>query len=67
MICLDLNQALLVSCSETFQDLQRVRVGGTEFHSTGCVVYSFGRELPDAEYRFNESKFAWWDSVSACF
>uniref|UniRef100_A0A915HI80 F-box domain-containing protein n=1 Tax=Romanomermis culicivorax TaxID=13658 RepID=A0A915HI80_ROMCU len=60
-------KCLLFSCCSIFHELQRVYVGAAEFQSTGCIVYSFGREFPGAFYRIADMKFAWWDSVLTCF
>lgn len=44
-------KVFLVTLAQSLETLETVNTGGTEFQSTGCIVYSYGTEQEGAGYK----------------
>lgn len=60
-------KVLLISCSQIFNELQWIYTGRAEFQSTGCIVYSFGREEVNTVYKLTDTNVQWWDRIYCCY
>lgn len=60
-------KVFMISCSQMFNELQWVYTGNAEFQSTGCIVYSFGREELNTVYKLCECSPKLWDRINCCF